>query len=92
MLRLYSMDDIQTLEVTKWDVRQPAENDTERENALNSGKFILFTHYIKALRLLMSYLIIVIFRWFGSGCRPWSRLHHYRKTPWSGKRVLRLVP
>ncbi|XP_065335509.1 5-formyltetrahydrofolate cyclo-ligase [Cloeon dipterum] len=36
MLRLHSMEDIQTLEVTKWEVRQPAEND-ERENALESG-------------------------------------------------------
>jgi hypothetical protein len=39
MLRLYSMDDIQTLEVTKWDVRQPAA-DEERENALTTGAFV----------------------------------------------------
>ncbi|XP_059478675.1 5-formyltetrahydrofolate cyclo-ligase [Neocloeon triangulifer] len=36
MLRLHSMDDIQTLEVTKWDVRQPSEIDG-RENALETG-------------------------------------------------------
>lgn len=40
MVRLYSMDDIQTLEVAKWDVRQPAENDNDRENALTTGALI----------------------------------------------------
>jgi hypothetical protein len=43
MLRLYSMDDIQTLEVAKYDVRQPAADD-ERENALTTGA--LFHYFL----------------------------------------------
>lgn len=37
MLRLTSMEDIQNLPMTSWNIRQPAEDDESREEALASG-------------------------------------------------------
>ncbi|KAF4525032.1 hypothetical protein B566_EDAN001945 [Ephemera danica] len=37
MLRLHSLADLNTLAVTKWNVRQPADTDDHREDALTSG-------------------------------------------------------
>uniref|UniRef100_A0A8B9KK69 5-formyltetrahydrofolate cyclo-ligase n=1 Tax=Astyanax mexicanus TaxID=7994 RepID=A0A8B9KK69_ASTMX len=37
MLRLNSLEDISSLPLTSWNIRQPGENDTEREEALDTG-------------------------------------------------------
>ncbi|XP_051993150.1 5,10-methenyltetrahydrofolate synthetase (5-formyltetrahydrofolate cyclo-ligase) [Xyrauchen texanus] len=37
MLRLNDPEDINTLSVTSWNIRQPGEEDTEREEALTTG-------------------------------------------------------
>ncbi|KAG7327387.1 hypothetical protein KOW79_008993 [Hemibagrus wyckioides] len=37
MLRLNSMEDMNSLPLTSWNIRQPADNDTEREEALATG-------------------------------------------------------
>lgn len=37
MLKVHSLDDIQTLPLTKWNIRQPT-NDGTRENAFENGK------------------------------------------------------
>ncbi|XP_072516668.1 5-formyltetrahydrofolate cyclo-ligase [Salminus brasiliensis] len=37
MLRLNSLEDINSLPLTKWNIRQPAESDTGREEALVTG-------------------------------------------------------
>ncbi|KAF5906180.1 5-formyltetrahydrofolate cyclo-ligase, partial [Clarias magur] len=36
MLRLNSMEDMNSLPVTSWNILQPAENDTQREEALTT--------------------------------------------------------
>ncbi|XP_051568292.1 5,10-methenyltetrahydrofolate synthetase (5-formyltetrahydrofolate cyclo-ligase) isoform X3 [Myxocyprinus asiaticus] len=40
MLRLNDPEDINTLAVTSWNIRQPGEEDTEREEALTTGKWM----------------------------------------------------
>ncbi|XP_032379529.1 5-formyltetrahydrofolate cyclo-ligase [Etheostoma spectabile] len=37
MLKLNSLQDIETLPLTSWNIRQPAEEDTSREEALSTG-------------------------------------------------------
>lgn len=37
MLRLSSMEDINNLPLTSWNIRQPADDDSQREEALNTG-------------------------------------------------------
>ncbi|XP_042338090.1 5-formyltetrahydrofolate cyclo-ligase-like [Plectropomus leopardus] len=37
MLQLHSLQDMQTLPLTAWNIRQPAEEDTSREEALSAG-------------------------------------------------------
>ncbi|XP_072237219.1 5-formyltetrahydrofolate cyclo-ligase [Leuresthes tenuis] len=37
MLKLNSLQDIETLPLTSWNIRQPAEDDNSREEALTSG-------------------------------------------------------
>lgn len=37
MLRLHSVEDVTSLPVTSWNIRQPAHDDTRREEALASG-------------------------------------------------------
>ncbi|XP_066504009.1 5,10-methenyltetrahydrofolate synthetase (5-formyltetrahydrofolate cyclo-ligase) isoform X2 [Hoplias malabaricus] len=37
MLRLRSMEDLSSLPLTQWNIRQPGDNDTEREEALDTG-------------------------------------------------------
>ncbi|KAM4602367.1 5-formyltetrahydrofolate cyclo-ligase [Polymixia lowei] len=37
MLRLNSMQDMETLPLTSWNIRQPADNDNTREEALDTG-------------------------------------------------------
>lgn len=44
MLKLYSMEDYQSLPVTKWNIKQPAADD-KREEALSSGTFIIPSHH-----------------------------------------------
>ncbi|XP_066504008.1 5,10-methenyltetrahydrofolate synthetase (5-formyltetrahydrofolate cyclo-ligase) isoform X1 [Hoplias malabaricus] len=36
MLRLRSMEDLSSLPLTQWNIRQPGDNDTEREEALDT--------------------------------------------------------
>lgn len=38
MLKLNSLHDIETLPLTSWSIRQPAENDSSREEALATGR------------------------------------------------------
>ena len=38
MLQLYSMSDLERLPLTKWNIRQPADDDNKRLNALDSGE------------------------------------------------------
>lgn len=42
MLSLHSMDDYNMLPLTKWNIKQP-ENDEGRENALDTGNFVSVT-------------------------------------------------
>lgn len=37
MLKLNSLNDMETLPLTSWNIRQPAENDSSREEALATG-------------------------------------------------------
>ncbi|GAA6104411.1 5,10-methenyltetrahydrofolate synthetase (5-formyltetrahydrofolate cyclo-ligase) [Tachysurus ichikawai] len=37
MLRLNSMEDLNSLPITSWNIRQPADSDTAREEALATG-------------------------------------------------------
>lgn len=37
MLKLNSLDEMETLPLTSWNIRQPAENDSSREEALATG-------------------------------------------------------
>ncbi|NP_001187620.1 5,10-methenyltetrahydrofolate synthetase (5-formyltetrahydrofolate cyclo-ligase) [Ictalurus punctatus] len=37
MLQLNSMEDLNSLPITSWNIRQPADNDTQREEALATG-------------------------------------------------------
>ncbi|XP_035387960.1 5-formyltetrahydrofolate cyclo-ligase isoform X2 [Electrophorus electricus] len=37
MLRLKSLEDLASLPITSWNIRQPADSDTEREEALSTG-------------------------------------------------------
>lgn len=37
MLRLQDMEDMNTLPLTSWEIRQPADDDTDREEALDTG-------------------------------------------------------
>ncbi|MCJ8737550.1 hypothetical protein PDJAM_G00025250 [Pangasius djambal] len=37
MLQLNSVEDMNSLPVTSWNIRQPADNDTQREEALTTG-------------------------------------------------------
>lgn len=37
MLQLNSMEDMNSLPITSWNIRQPADNDTQREEALATG-------------------------------------------------------
>lgn len=39
MLQLNSMEDLNSLPITSWNIRQPADNDTQREEALATGNF-----------------------------------------------------
>lgn len=41
MVKLYSMDDYDKLPLTKWNIKQPATDDTTREDALKTGIIIL---------------------------------------------------
>jgi len=38
MLRLQDMEDMNTLPLTSWNIRQPADDDTDREEALDIGE------------------------------------------------------
>lgn len=38
MLKLNSLQDMQTLPLTSWNIRQPAEDDDSRDEALATGK------------------------------------------------------
>lgn len=38
MLKLNSLQDIETLPLTSWNIQQPAENDNSREEALATGR------------------------------------------------------
>ncbi|CAG5850411.1 unnamed protein product [Menidia menidia] len=38
MLRLSSLQDMETLPVTSWNIKQPSEDDSSREEALTSGR------------------------------------------------------
>lgn len=38
MLKLNSLQDMETLPLTSWNIQQPAEDDTSREEALASGE------------------------------------------------------
>lgn len=38
MLKLNSLHDIETLPLTSWNIRQPAEDDSSREEALATGR------------------------------------------------------
>lgn len=40
MLKLNSLQDIETLPLTSWNIRQPAEDDNSREEALATGKHV----------------------------------------------------
>ncbi|KAM9317833.1 5-formyltetrahydrofolate cyclo-ligase isoform 1-T1 [Pholidichthys leucotaenia] len=37
MLRLHSLQDMETLPLTSWNIQQPADDDTSREEALSAG-------------------------------------------------------
>lgn len=55
MLKLYSMEDYQSLPVTKWNIKQPATDD-KREEALSSGTFIIPSHHMSKLLGVCFYL------------------------------------
>lgn len=38
MLKLNSLQDMKTLPLTSWNIQQPAENDSSREDALDTGE------------------------------------------------------
>ena len=40
MLRVHSMSDLLSLPETKWKIKQPADDDTSREDALETGSLI----------------------------------------------------
>lgn len=40
MLRLASLEDINTLPLTSWNIRQPGDDDNQREEALDSGESV----------------------------------------------------
>lgn len=40
MLKLSSLQDIEMLPLTSWNIRQPAEEDNSREEALATGKHV----------------------------------------------------
>lgn len=40
MLQLSSLEDLETLPLTSWNIRQPAEDDNSREEALFGGKHV----------------------------------------------------
>lgn len=40
MLRLNSLQDMETLPLTSWNIQQPAQDDTSREEALASGEHV----------------------------------------------------
>ena len=37
MLRLTSLEDMNSLPLTSWNIRQPGDDDNQREEALNTG-------------------------------------------------------
>lgn len=55
MLKLHSLNDIETLPLTSWDIRQPAENDSSREEALATGsqqKYYIITQISSIIYIL----------------------------------------
>ncbi len=38
MLRLRDMEDVKTLPLTSWNIQQPADDDSDREEALATGE------------------------------------------------------
>ena len=46
MVRLHSLQDLEGLPKTKWNIKQPLETDA-RENALQTGKLCLYQYYNK---------------------------------------------
>ncbi len=39
MLRLRDMEDVKTLPLTSWNIQQPADDDSDREEALATGEW-----------------------------------------------------
>lgn len=46
MLRLTSLEDMNTLPLTSWNIRQPGDDDNQREEALNTGQLTLCQLFI----------------------------------------------
>lgn len=46
MLKLSSLQDMETLPLTSWNIRQPADDDNSREEALAAGKQSIHKHHM----------------------------------------------
>lgn len=63
MLRLYSWQDYEELPKTRWNIKQPPDDDTSRESALDSGRCNFSCRIVSLLTYCLLSVVHITYIW-----------------------------
>jgi 5-formyltetrahydrofolate cyclo-ligase len=69
MLRLYSWQDYEDLPKTRWNIKQPPDDDTSRESALDSGRCNFLISFLFSRQFNVELIIHIMILIRNASCR-----------------------